>query len=187
MKLEYGDPRTAAMLTNVGLISSNGSYGYNIMACEWTHQISNDPGLFCLAIRNFKATYHNILETKVFGINIAAADQNILASVAGKTSAKKLEKISVLKELGIQFYNGAEIDVLMIEGACLSAECRLIRHIDIGDHPLLVGEVLSIKTRDKEPLIYHLGKYFHVGEQIQKPEEDVLQKIETLKQKYTKV
>ena len=74
MKLEYGDPRTAAMVTNVGLISSNGSYGYNIMACEWTHQISNDPGLFCLAIRNFKATYHNILETKVFGINIAASN-----------------------------------------------------------------------------------------------------------------
>lgn len=186
MKLEYGDPRTAAMVTNVGLISSNGSYGYNIMACEWTHQISNDPGLFCLAIRNFKATYHNILETKVFGINIAATDQNVLSSIVGKSTAKKTNKIPILEEMGVNLYKATEIDVFMIEGACLNAECRLIKHIDIGDHPLLIGEVMNIKTTDKQPLIYSEGKYFHVGEQIHKPGEDVLQKIENLKQKYTK-
>lgn len=186
MKLEYGDARTKAMATNVGLISSNGPYGYNIMACEWTHQISNDPGLFALAIRNFKATYQNILDTKVFGINIAATDQNVLSSIVGKSTGKKINKIPVLEEMGFTLYKAEHIDVLMIEGSCMNAECKLIKHIDIGDHPLLIGEVISIKTTEKEPLIYHEGKYVHLGEHIQKPNATVLQKIEQLKQKYTK-
>lgn len=173
------------MVTNVGLISSNGTYGYNIMACEWTQQISNDPGLFCLAIRNFKATYQNILDTKVFGVNIAASDQNVLSSIVGKSSAKKINKLPILKEMGFTLYKAEKIDVMMVEGACLNAECRLVEHIDIGDHPLLIGQVMSITANDKEPLLYHRGKYFKLGERIYKPDEEILQKIEHLKEKYT--
>ncbi len=186
MILEYGDPQTQAMVTNVGLISSNGPNGYNIMACEWTHQISNDPGLFVLAIRNFKATYENILETKVFGINIAASDQNVLSSIVGKSSAHKIDKIPLLKEMGFNLYKAEHIDVMMIESACINAECKLIQHIDIGDHPLLIGEVLSIKTTDKEPLLYKGGKYYNVGDNIHKPGDEVLLRIEELKIKYSK-
>ncbi len=185
MKLEYADEKTKAMVTNVGLISSNGTHGYNIMACEWTHQISHDPGLFALAIRNFKATYQNILETKMFGINIASTDQNVLSSIVGKTTGKSINKISLLKEMGFVLYKAEHIDVLMIEGSCINIECKLVDHIDIGDHPLLIGEVISIHEHDKEPLLYRQGKYFHIGEQIAKPQAAILEKIEELKQKYT--
>lgn len=180
------DPRTSSFLTNVGLITTNGPYGYNIMACEWTHQISHDPALIALAIRNFKATYLNILQSKEFGVNIAASNQNVLTSISGDNTGKKTDKIAALKELGFEFYKAENIDVLMVHGACMNAECKLVKHIDIGDHPLLIGEIVSIKSEDKEPLMYHKSKYWHIGGRIVKPEQSVLDTIKSVVEKHTK-
>lgn len=174
-------------VTNVGLITSNGPYGYNIMACEWTHMISYDPGLILLAIRSHKATFANILKTKVFGVNVAANDQNIVSSVSGNATGKAVDKIKVLEELGYKFYKAKHIDVCMVEGAALNAECKLIKHIDIGDHPLLIGEVINVQVNEKNPLVYYQGKYWNVGEKIEKPSETYREQIKELKSKYSKV
>ena len=45
MDLPWGDEKTTKFVTNVGLITSNGPYGYNIIAAEWTHQVSYSPSL----------------------------------------------------------------------------------------------------------------------------------------------
>ena len=37
-------------ITNVGLITSTGPHGHNIMAAEWTFQISYDPGYISVFI-----------------------------------------------------------------------------------------------------------------------------------------
>lgn len=180
------DPRTSSFVTNVGLITTNGPYGYNIMACEWTHQISHDPALIALAIRNYKATYLNILETKEFGVNIASSTHNVLSSISGDNTGKKTDKIEALKELGFEFYKAETIDVYMVKGACMNAECKLVKHVDIGDHPLLIGEIVSIKAEDTEPLLYHKSKYWHIGDRIEKPEQSVLDTISSVVEKHTK-
>ena len=41
---------TVQFLTNVGLITSDGPYGPNVMAAEWTHHISYSPGLIAVNI-----------------------------------------------------------------------------------------------------------------------------------------
>lgn len=175
-----------AFLTNVGLITSNGKWGQNVMSCEWTHQISHDPNLVIVCIRPGKATYENILETKEFGISIAAFDQNVLSSVAGNNHGKVVNKIPLLEEMGVEFYDAKTINTLMVSGAVLNAECKLIQHVDVGDHPLLIGEVQSYSELEKEPLIYHRGKYFKLGERIHKPQMSELENIEALIKKYTK-
>ncbi|MBI2110294.1 hypothetical protein HYT51_00760, partial [Candidatus Woesearchaeota archaeon] len=43
--LPWGDPRTIKFVTNVGLITSTGPHGDNVMSAEWTHQVSYSPGL----------------------------------------------------------------------------------------------------------------------------------------------
>lgn len=47
-------------ITNVGLITSNGHFGTDVMACEWTHHISYRPGLIAVCIHPDKATHENI-------------------------------------------------------------------------------------------------------------------------------
>ena len=37
--------------------------------------------------------------------------------------------------------------------------CRRERHIEIGDHMLLIGEVLAFERSATRPLIFHQGAY----------------------------
>ncbi len=57
----------------------------------------------------------------------------------------------------------------MIEDALLNVECRLVSTQPLGDHTVFTGEALWARYEpDKQPLIYHQGKYWHLGEQVPK-------------------
>ena len=103
MDLPWNDERSNQFITNVGLITSDGPFGPNVMACEWTHHISYKPGLIAVSLGHTKATVENIRTSKEFGIILSATDQTILASVAGGDSRRYHNKIHTLKDLGFQF------------------------------------------------------------------------------------
>ena len=113
MDLTWNDRRTRQFLTNVGLITSDGPYGPNVMAVEWTHHISYSPGLIAVNIRGTDASAENIKYSKEFGVNLAAEDQNILCSLAGRYSGKYLDKIAFFKEIGIQKKNRLIVNYLL--------------------------------------------------------------------------
>lgn len=184
MDLPYGSEGTRKFISNVGLITSDGPNGLNVMACEWTNQISYRPGLIVISIGRKNATHENIEKTKEFGVNICATDQNVLSNVAGGNHAWDVDKISVLKDLGFKFYKAEKIKALMIEGAALNAECKLVKTIDIGDHTIFIGEIQEMKITDKEPVIYYQGKYWKIGDDISKPPEKKLEKIRKTIEKY---
>jgi flavin reductase (DIM6/NTAB) family NADH-FMN oxidoreductase RutF len=187
MDLPWGDEKTKQFITNIGLITTNGLNGNNIMSSEWTHHISYSPGLIMICIRPNTTTHENIQKTKEFGISISSTDQNILTSVSGTNSGKYVNKIKVLEEIGYKFYKADKINVLMVENAVLNFECKLIKEIALGSHTLFIGEILDIKyNKDKKPLAYHQGKFWKLTETIPKPEEKDLKNIKMLVEKYKK-
>ncbi|MBI4154239.1 flavin reductase family protein [Candidatus Woesearchaeota archaeon] len=186
MDIQWGSEGSKKFITNVGLITSNGPYGNNVMAAEWTHHVSYSPGMIMVNVGFDKATEANIKKTKEFGVSIAAANQNVAASVAGGSSGKEIDKIKILKELGIEFYKAKKIDALMIKGAALNVECKLVKMEKLGDHMMFVGEAVDVHAGEEEPVAYHGGKYYRIGEMIQKPPQKVLDKISELAKKYRK-
>lgn len=186
MDIQWGSDPAKKFITNVGLITSDGPHGPNVMAAEWTHHISYEPGLIAVAIRPEDATAENIQKTKEFGVSLCATDQNVVSSISGGSTGKEIDKIAVLKELGVEFYQGKKIKAPMIKGAALNVECRLVHAKDLGDHTLFVGEAVDVQVSDKEPLAYFAGKYWKLGERIQKPPQEVLEKIQKLVDKYKK-
>lgn len=187
MDLPWGDERTKQFVTNVGLITSNGPYEDNIMACEWTHHISYSPGLIAVCIRSSDATHDNIKNKNEFGVNLCASDQNVLSSIAGGNSGKSVNKIEALKEIGFKFFKAKKIDVLMVEGASLNVECKLIKTLNIGSHVIFIGEVAEAYTPSgKEPLIYHNQKYWKLGSDIPSPDESEMNRIKNTVDKYKK-
>ena len=133
-----------------------------------------------------KATVENIRTSKEFGINLCATDQTILASVAGGYSGRDYDKINALKDLGFQFYQADSIDVLMVKGASLSAECKLFKEVTFGDHVMLIGEVSdAIHDSEKESLIYNNGKYWSI-QSIEKPNQETRQRIKDILEKHRK-
>ncbi len=187
MDLPWGDEKTTQFVTNVGLITTDGPNGENVMACEWTHQVSYKPGLLTLSIGPNKATSENIIKSKEFGVSVCATDQSILSSIAGGNSGKNIDKIKTLEELGFKFYKAENIKTLMVEGAAANFECKLIKKIKLGDHTLFVGEVVKASVnKDKQPLVYHKGKYWVLEKTIQKPEKEKIEEINQIIEKFKK-
>jgi flavin reductase (DIM6/NTAB) family NADH-FMN oxidoreductase RutF len=187
MDLPWGDERTKQFVTNVGLITSNGPYGHNIMAAEWTHHVSYKPGLIAVCINPRDATHTNIEKTKEFGVNLCAYDQNVISSVAGGNSGKSVNKRDALKELGFKFFKAKKIDVLMVEGASVQIECRLVKKIKLGDHTTFVGEVVeAYPYSGKAPLLYYNQKYWRIGDNIPKPQQEEIERINSVIEKHKK-
>ena len=187
MDLPWGDEKTVQFITNVGLITSNGPNGQNIMACEWTHHVSYSPGLIAVCIGAGKATAENIEETKEFGVSLTSTEQSTLASVSGTTSGKDINKIKALEELGFNFYKAKKINTMMVKDAVLNIECKLVKKLDInGSHIIYIGEVIEASlSKDKTPLAYHKGKYGKV-EFLPKPTDEERKKISEIIKKHKK-
>ena len=144
------------------------------------------PGLIAVSINPTSATLKNIRETKEFGVSLAANDQNILASVSGGSTGTETDKIKVLEELGFEFYKAKNIDVMMVKGAALNLECKLIKEIELGSHIMFVGEVVDVIVNDKEPLGMHKGRYWKMETPIEKPPQKELDKINKITEKHSK-
>lgn len=185
--LPWGDPRTIKFATNVGLITSTGPHGDNIMSAEWTHQVSYSPGLIAVAIGRGKASLENIEKTKEFGVNLAALDQAGLASIAGTNHGNEVNKVAALKELGYKFFKAKKIKPLMVEGAVMQAECKLVKIVDIGDHPILIGEIVELyPVSNKESLVYHGQKFWKLTETLPSPNEKEMERIKVIIAKHQK-
>lgn len=144
--------------TTVGLITTKGSkHGQNVMAAEWTMHVSYEPMLIAIFVHE-SPTYWNILETRAFGVNIASDDQAELVNIAGGYSGTEIDKLAL--PCAFQRYRARHIDVPMIKGCSLNAECRVTLIEKMGDHVMVVGEAISAKFDEKKfPLIYTRGNY----------------------------
>ena len=187
LDLPWNDERSNQFITNVGLITSDGPFGPNVMACEWTHHISYHPGLIAVSLGQTKATVENIRRSKEFGINLCSSDQSVLSSVAGGYTGAKYDKVNALKELGFEFYKAKRIISLMIKGAAVNIECRLYKEITLGDHITFVGEVIEASSNpDKVPLAYHGGKYWIMDTNLVKPSKEEHERIKKVVEKYSR-
>ena len=186
MDLSWGHEALIPFITNVGLITSDGPNGPNIMAAEWTHHVSYRPGLIAVHIGPHKATAENIRKTKQFGVNICATDQAVMSSISGNYSGREIDKIAALKELGFKFYKAKKIKTLMVEGAAMNAECKLVEEIPLGDHIMFVGEVIEASASGKDPFAYHQGRYWLLNTNVIKTSQEERERIRSVVEKHRK-
>lgn len=159
-------------ITGISLITSNGPKGQNVMAAEWTMQISYDPMLISVFIHEGSDTLENIKKTKQFGVNVASEKQSTLVSIAGGYSRKEIDKLSIRDSF--QVLKSKKTKIPLIAGCLINAECELFSIKKIGDHTMIVGKVISIRYDEtKKPLIYHRNRYFRIGPMIEPIRDEV--------------
>lgn len=54
--------------------------------------------------------------------------------------------------------------VPVLESALATLECETERRIESGDHEIFIGGVRKIDRTDGLPLVFHAGKFVHLGE-----------------------
>jgi flavin reductase (DIM6/NTAB) family NADH-FMN oxidoreductase RutF len=158
--------------TTVNLLTSVSARGeQNIMACEWTMNVSFNPLDVMVVVGKKKYTHELILETQQFGVNMCAQEQAGLAHLAGDVSGRESDKCSapIFKDV---LYPAQQIKPMLVRGCFLNAECVVERTVDMGKYTGFVGRaVVQQANPDLIPLLYHQGKYFSMGGRIPKPAE----------------
>lgn len=177
--LEHDQLRNG-ILSQVGLITSQHSSGRrNIMAAEWTYQVSYSPGLFVVCIGAGKTTLENIFVDAHIGISFAAEDQGWVASLAGGSHGKAVDKVSALQELGVQFREHADTGAWTVMDSAAELILCVKTLTPTGDHTMVVGETVWAHSTSRQPLAYHQGKYWSLRGPLHKPAPERLEEIET--------
>lgn len=154
-----------AFTTGCAFITTEGPNGPNVMAAEWTFNVSYHPFLILVSVDPANMTHNLIRESKEFGVNLVAEDQVAAMAFAGHFSKADTDKLS--SEL-FETVPAKRIRVPMIRGSLLAAECRLVEEIPLGDHTGFLGEVVEFTlNQDARPLVLHHGSR-HLGERIQR-------------------
>lgn len=148
------------------MITSTGSLGKNVMAAEWTMQISYAPVLIAVFVHEKTATIKNIRQTREFSVNVASDEQTLLVNIAGGYSRTEIDKLKIKNSF--KFLKSKYIRAPLIADSLVNAECKLLTMKKIGDHIMIVGKVLSMRHNEsKKPLIYHQGRYYRIGSIIE--------------------
>ncbi len=160
------DEAYAQFTTTVGLITTDGPKGPNVMSAEWTFHVSYDPFLIAVHLAPGEATHENIEATKEFGVNLVSEDQVVAMGFAGHFSKHGTDKLS---STWFETFPAKKIQAPMIRGCLLNAECRLVEQVTMGDHTAFVGEVVAFSLdRSKKPVVLHRGPRY-LGSRIKRP------------------
>ncbi len=147
----------------------------NVMTVAWGGISCSDPPCVNISIRKTRLTYENILEHRVFTVNIPSKDFAAEADYFGMVSGKKGDKIAAA---GLTPVRSSLIYAPYLKEFPFFLECRLLNSCELGVHTLFIGEILDLKAEESlvedgcpsfvktAPLLYAPGQqgYYAPGE-----------------------
>ncbi|MBT2697565.1 MULTISPECIES: flavin reductase family protein [Bacillaceae] len=134
--------------TGVTVIATEVEGDVHGMTANAFMSVSLDPKLIVISIGEKAKILNKIKESKIFTVNILAADQQELSMIfAGQLKEHK--------EVVFDRLDGKPV----LSGAVAQVACEVsAEHVE-GDHTLFIGKVTDIHLEDAEPLIFYNGKY----------------------------
>lgn len=134
--------------TGVTVIATEVEGNVHGMTANAFMSVSLDPKLVVISIGEKAKILNKIKESKIFTVNILAADQQELSMIfAGQLKEHK--------EVVFDRLDGKPV----LAGAVAQIACEVSdEHVE-GDHTLFIGKVTDIHLEDAEPLLFYSGKY----------------------------
>lgn len=115
--------------------------------------LSLEPPLVLVCLDQRAESHDAFSSAPAFAISILASHQMWLANQFASKAVEKFE--------GIEVDRGLETGLPVIPESVVHLECRMHQTIPVGDHTILVGEVVGADVFDGEPLVYHNRQYGH--------------------------
>jgi flavin reductase ActVB len=114
--------------------------------------LSLDPPLILVCLDQKADSHATFSSVGLFAVSVLASHQQ---SLAARFATKGMEKF-----VGIATEHGAETALPLIPEAAVHLECNMHQRIAVGDHTILVGEVLRAAVNESvEPLVFHARQY----------------------------
>lgn len=121
--------------------------------------VSLEPLLILWSIDKKSSSYNTFLKVDKFAVNILAEDQ---ADICKLFSSKVEDRFSQCS------WEKSESGVPVLKEALAQIECKTFQQVDAGDHIIFIGEVIQIKNKEKNPLLYHRRKFGPIPEDFYK-------------------
>src|SRR5690242_3278119 len=112
--------------------------------------VSLEPPLVSICLGHAVTVIDAFRESEYFGINVLADDQQKLSERFARKGSDRFN--------GVEWYRG-EAGVPLLPGVLAAMGCRRHTRITAGDQGILVGELLSARVEEGEPLIYFASRY----------------------------
>ena len=191
MKL-FLPPRTILLPSPVLIIGTYSSDGTpNIMNAAWGGIASSKPPCVSVSLREATLTYHNIIQTGAFTVNIPSEKYVKEADFVGIVSGRDCDKF---KETGLTHEKSKLVNAPIVNEFPYALECNLVKRVELGLHTMFIGEIAGmvadseIVNEDKlpdiekvRPMLFgsfgsmayysigdNLGEAFSVGKEFQR-------------------
>lgn len=133
----------AYRLINYGpvvLVTSAWKDKQNIATIAWCTPLSSEPVLIGVAVYKKHLTRKLITKGKDFVVNIPSAQIIEKVMDCGSVHGFNIDKF---KKFGLTALPASEVRSPLISECFAHLECKLKKEVKVGDHYLLVGEVVS--------------------------------------------
>ena len=113
--------------------------------------VSLEPPLVLVSLDR-RSKLCSLVEQSPFTVNVLESEQKDLAlHFAGKPNQD------------VEWLPDSECGAPRLGGALAHVSCTPWQHYDGGDHVLYLGEVQDFVMHDGKPLLFHTGKFHHLG------------------------
>lgn len=138
----------------------------NGMPAAWTTGVSSSPRRFSIMISRKRYTYEIISKSRKFSVNFLDWKHLDIVVNLGSCSGREMDK---MKRFGIPLEKGELEGVFYIPLAYAVYECELVMDKEVGDHNILVGEVVNVLVdrevfdENERPILGKVNPIFYLG------------------------
>lgn len=117
--------------------------GFNASTVSWVSQVSFEPPLVMVALRNESLTREMVEASRCFTINVVGEDQAAIAGAFFKPARLEDNRLN-----GYAFQAGAETGAPVFTDVPAWLECKVVEMVTCGDHTMAIAEVVDAGVRD---------------------------------------
>jgi len=127
------------------------------MTASSFYSISLDPPLVSISLTRNTPSFEAFAAAHEYAVSILSVGQSGIARQFARPAEDKFDGVELEDQ---------PLGSPVIAGSAAWLVCRPQQIIDIGDHALLIGEVVATRVHDRPPLVYHRGTFFGLAEQV---------------------
>jgi flavin reductase (DIM6/NTAB) family NADH-FMN oxidoreductase RutF len=108
--------------------------------------VSIDPLMVLWSIDRRVSSFADFMQATQFAVHVLASDQ---AEACWAFAGKELDRFSKVS------WQLSDNSLPIIDGSLGVMECKTVQKVDAGDHVILIGEVISLRKEEKDPMLYY--------------------------------
>lgn len=150
----------------------------NILTVAWTGTICTNPPMLSISVRPERYSYHSIVETGEFVVNLTTEELVFATDFCGVRSGKDVDKFSYLRLTKV---NGDKVNAPLIKESPVNIECKVNRIEKLGSHHMFIADVAAVHADSvymdengkfdlslAKPIVYSHGEYYSLGKKLGK-------------------